>query len=57
MTKKLKKWGIKVNGKWWIQSVGEDATYYMKQEAQKDANDFNTMRIGKEKVYTVEEYK
>jgi len=57
MTKTIKKWGIRVRGKWWVQSADQDATYYMKREAQKDADDFNNLRLDKEKVYTVEEYK
>ena len=55
--KQIKKWGIKVSGKWWIQSADDDAIYNIKREAQKDATNFNSMRLGKEKVYTVEEYK
>ena len=56
MTKKLKKWGIRVRGKWWVQGANEDMIYNMKREAQKDADDFNSMWKGREKIYTVEEY-
>ena len=57
MTKKLKKWGIRVRSKWWVQSADEDATYYRRGDALKDADNFNSMRLDKEKIYTVEEYK
>ena len=54
--KKVKRWGIKVRKKWWIQGAEKDAVYDKKSDAQKDANDFNAMWKGKEKIYTVEEY-
>ena len=58
MTKKQpKKWGIKVRGKWWVQSADQNAIYYKKRDAVKDANDFNSMWKGRVKIYTVEEYK
>ena len=52
----LKKWGIKVRGKWWVQGASEDAIYYKRGDALKDANDFNKMWKGREQIYTVEEY-
>ena len=57
MKKTLKKWGIRVRGKWWVQSADEDSTYFKRSDALKDANNFNSMRLDKEKIYTVEEYK
>lgn len=54
--KKLKKWGIKIQGKWWVQSADEDAIYYKKSDATKDATNFNSMRKTSEAIYTVEEY-
>ena len=53
----VKKWGIKVEGKWWVQAKRKDAVYYVRGDAVKDATDFNSLRINKEKIYTVEEYK
>jgi hypothetical protein len=52
----VKKWGIRVRGKWWVQSADEDAIYYKKADAIKDATEFNSLRIDKDKIYTVEEY-
>ena len=57
MKKTLKRWGIKVEGKWWVQTRNEDAVYYKRGDALKDAEDFNSLRINKDKIYTVEEYK
>jgi len=53
----IKRWGIKVEGKWWVQTHNEDAVYYKRGDAAKDAADFNSLRIKKENIYTVEEYK
>mgnify|MGYP003151271554 CR=1 FL=1 len=54
----VKKWGIKVKKKWWVlDGQQKPATYYRKIDATKDADDFNSMKLNKEKVYTVEEYK
>lgn len=56
--KGVKKWGIKVRGKWWtLDGNKKPATYLKKADAAKDAADFNSMRLDKEKIYTVEEYK
>jgi hypothetical protein len=51
-----KKWGIKIQGKWWVQSADEDAIYTLRRDAVKDATDFNSMRKTSEAIYTVEEY-
>jgi hypothetical protein len=56
-TKPLKKWGVRVRGKWWVQSADQDAIYYKKSDATKDATNFNSLRLDKEQIYTVEEYK
>ena len=53
----IKKWGIKVEGKWWVQTRNKDSIYYKRGDAVKDASDFNSLRLDKEKIYTVEEYK
>ena len=54
----IKKWGIKVEGKWWVKQSGdEDSIYYRRRDAVKDATDFNSLRLDKKKIYTVEEYK
>ena len=53
----LQVWGVRIRDKWWVQSAGEDATYYKKSDATKDATNFNSLRLDKEKIYTVEEYK
>ena len=57
MTKKPKKWGIRVRDKWWVQSADLDAIYYEKGDALKDATNFNSLRLNKDKIYTVKEYK
>jgi len=55
---KEKQWGVKVDGKWWIESNGKPTIYPLRREAQRDADDFNSMRKkGTNKPYTVEEYK
>lgn len=54
---KPKQWGVRVRGKWWVQSADQDAIYYKKADALKDATDFNKLRLGKEQIYTVEEYR
>ena len=54
----VKKWGVKVDSKWWtLDNKHKPATYYKKSEAQKDADDFNSMRKKGDNPYTVEEYK
>jgi len=56
--KTVKKWGIKVKKKWWIlDNKRNPAIYWKKAEAVKEAEDFNRLRIDKEKIYTVEEFK
>jgi len=54
----VKKWGIKIDGSW-ITTAGEakDMIYYMKREAQQDADDFNSMRKKGDNPYKVQEYK
>ena len=53
----VKKWGIKVQGKWWVKRGGdEDAIYYLRRQAIKDADDFNSLRKKGDNPYTVEEY-
>lgn len=54
---KDKKWGIMVDGKWWIEEDGKPAIYYLKKEAQQDADDFNSMRKKGDTPYQVKEYK
>ena len=53
----MKKWGIKVNKKWWVEHDGKPSIYYLKREAEEDAADFNSMRKKGDNPYTVEEYK
>jgi|TARA_Y100000034_G_C6848593_1_gene384710 hypothetical protein len=53
----VKKWGIKVNNKWWVESNGKPAIYWTKESAKQDAADFNSMRKKGDSPYTVEEYK
>ena len=53
----IKKWGIKVNNKWWVESNRKPAIYWKKSEADKDAKDFNSLRKKGDSPYTVEEYK
>jgi len=55
--RRVKKWGIKVNNKWWVEDGKGPSTYYLKREADKDAADFNSMRKKGDDPYTVEEYK
>jgi len=56
--RRMKKWGIKVKKKWWIlDNKRNPAIYWKKAEAVKEAEDFNRLRIDKEKIYTVEEFK
>ena len=53
-----KKWGIKINGSWVTSaSEAEDMIYYMKREAQREADDWNSMRKKGEDPYKVQEYK
>jgi len=54
-----KKWGIKVNGKWWIQGAkpGKPYIYDKHGDAIKDAQEFNSMRKKGDNPYSVEEYK
>ena len=54
---RVKKWGIKVNNKWWIEHDSKPSIYYLKREADQDAADFNSMRKKGDSPYTVEEYK
>ena len=54
---KEKKWGIMVDGKWWIEEDGKPAIYLLKKEAQQDATDFNSMRKKGDEPYQVREYK
>ena len=53
----VKKWGIKIDGKWWIEEDGKPSIYWLKKEAQQDADDFNSMRKKGDTPYTVKEYK
>ena len=54
---KDKLWGIRI-GKYWVTGKdGGDAVYFMKREAQQDADDFNSMRKKGDDPYTVKEYK
>ena len=56
--KGVKKWGIKVRGKWWtLDNKHKDAVYYKKSDAEKDATEWNAMRERGDNPYTVEEYK
>ena len=52
-----KKWGIMIDGKWWIEEDGKPSIYYFKQEADQDAADFNSMRKKGDTPYQVKEYK
>ena len=54
---KPKRWGIMVDGKWWIEEDGKPSIYYLKREAQQDADDFNSMRKKGDTPYQVKEYK
>ena len=54
---KDKKWGIMIDGKWWIEEDGKPSIYYLKREAQQDADDFNSMRKKGDEPYQVREYK
>jgi hypothetical protein len=52
----IKRWGIRVDKKWWILGNNRKPAIYLKRgEATKEAADFNSGL--KQKVYTVEEYK
>jgi len=53
----VKKWGIMIDGKWWIEEDGKPSIYYLKKEAQQDADDFNSMRKKGDAPYQVKEYK
>ena len=54
----VKKWGIKIKDQWVMTSDSvTDAVYYVKKEAEQDADDFNSMRNRGDNPYTVEEYK
>ena len=55
--KSIKRWGIKVNGKWWVESDRKPAVYDKYADAIKDARDFNSLRKRGDEPYTVEEYK
>jgi hypothetical protein len=52
-----KKWGIKVDNKWWIEHRGKPSIYYLKREAEEDASNFNSMRPKGDNPYKVQEYK
>ena len=53
----MKKWGIRINKKWWVEHDNKPSIYYLKREAEEDAADFNSMRKKGDNPYTVEEYK
>ena len=53
----VKKWGIKVNNKWWVESNGKPVIYWTKESAKQDAADFNSMRPKGDNPYEVKEYK
>jgi len=53
----VKKWGIMIDGKWWIEEDGKPAIYWLKKEAQQDADAFNSMRKKGDTPYQVKEYK
>ena len=54
---KVKKWGIIIDGKWWIEEDGKPSVYLSKREAQQDADDFNSIRKKGDTPYQVKEYK
>ena len=60
-TRMSKRWGIRVRGSEWLQASNydnqyqtEDVVYDRRQDAVRDAKDFNS--IHKENTYTVKEY-
>jgi hypothetical protein len=61
--RRVKKWGIKIDGQWLVTSDSEEtnamsnAIYFKRSAAIKDVDDFNSMRTRGDNPYTVEEYK
>tara|TARA_A100001201_G_scaffold98976_1_gene85191 strand:- start:143 stop:310 length:168 start_codon:yes stop_codon:yes gene_type:complete len=53
----MKKWGIKVNGVWLTDNKNKVAVYDMRRKAQKDADDFNSLRPKTQNPYSVREYR
>ncbi len=56
MSISTKKWGIRINGQW-VEHENKASIYYLKREAQQDADDFNSLRPKGDNPYKVKEYK
>ena len=54
----VKKWGIMVDGKWWVMDKKDKPMKYdTNRKAEADASDFNSMRPKGDDPYKVQEYK